>query len=211
LLSLLKSDSRFNVSSENNNSSFRKIIVNGGVFILQSFLYLGYLDCCIAFGKIHKIFCVNNSNYFYVKLYEGTKNDHYCSYELKCQIEELLVSLEDVKHCRGLFCVKNYDDKDSNKIFISDFLIEDIYQCFQMTVSKIDPPEVKSSTVQNNGSLLDETPVSAEQTDVSLAGTSIQMIGSLSVTPSDLVMNPEHSSIVSFRFHVLKKFGTRMN
>ena len=80
-----------------------------------------------------------------------------------------------------------------------------------MTVSKIDPPEVKSSTVQNNGSLLDETPVSAEQTDVSLAGTSIQMIGSLSVTPSDLVMNPEHSSIVSFRFHVLKKFGTRMN
>jgi len=71
----------------------------------------------------------------------------------------------------------------------------------------MDPPEVENLSVQNIESLLDETPVSAEQTDMSLAGTSIQMIGSFSVTPSGLVIDPEHNSIVSFRFYILKNLA----
>ena len=102
-----------------------EIIVNGGSFVINSFVYLGYVDSNIGFGKILDILWEGEKYFFAVEVFDGTKNEHYCAYEIASACKKQLVPLEEIKCYHGLFSATNFAENDTDKLFISEFIIQD--------------------------------------------------------------------------------------
>jgi len=99
-----------------------EVTINSGTFVINSFVYLGYVDSDICFGKILDIFWESEKYYFAIKVFKATKNEHYCAYEIASTCKKQLVLVEEIKCYQALFSATNFAE-DEEKLFISGFLI----------------------------------------------------------------------------------------